>query len=165
MNQIAKLSLIFNSRLGWNKARADLSACFIIALLKIRTVNLAKIAVAMPGKAKKDSKYKRLQRFFAKFEFVMDDIAKLIVRFLPPDDQKWDLSMDRTNWKLGKSNINPLVLGIIFMGVAFPILWTTFSKRGNSGMDERIELMMLFIKIFSVDKIRCLFGDREFIGG
>jgi len=75
MNQIAKLSLIFNSRLGWNKARADLSACFIIALLKIRTVNLAKIAVAMPGKAKKDSKYKRLQRFFAKFEFVMDDIA------------------------------------------------------------------------------------------
>ncbi len=75
MNQIAKLSQLFNSRLGWNKARADLLACFIIALLKIRTVNLAKIAVAMPGKAKKDSKYKRLQRFFAKFEFVMDDIA------------------------------------------------------------------------------------------
>ena len=48
---------------------------FIVALLKIRSVNLTKIAVAMPGRAKTDSKYKRLQRFFAKFEFSMDDIA------------------------------------------------------------------------------------------
>ena len=75
MNKIAKLTQIFNSRLGWNKARADLLSCFIVALLKIRTVNLAEIAVAIPGKAKKDSKYKRLQRFFAKFNFSMDDIA------------------------------------------------------------------------------------------
>ena len=75
------------------------------------------------------------------------------------------MSTDRTNWKLGKRNINPLVLGIVHLGVAFPILWITFSKRGNSNMDERIELMLRFIKIFSVEKIRCLFGDREFIGG
>ena len=73
--------------------------------------------------------------------------------------------MDRTNWKLGKLNINPLVLGIIHLGVAFPIIWTTFSKRGNSSMDERIEFIKRFIKIFSADKIQCLFGDREFIGG
>ncbi len=75
MRLIAKLTKIFNSALGWNKARAALLSCFIVALLKVRTVNLAKIAVAMPGKAKQQSKYKRLQRFFAKFEFSMDDIA------------------------------------------------------------------------------------------
>ncbi len=75
MNQIAKLTQIFNSRLGWNKARADLLSCFIAALLKVRTVNLAKIAAAMPGKAKTDSKYKRLQRFFAGFDFSMEGIA------------------------------------------------------------------------------------------
>ncbi len=165
MNQVAKLAQIFNSRLGWNKARAHLLSCFIVALLKVRTVNLTKIAVAMPGKAKKDSKYKRLQRFFAKFNFSMDDIAKLIVRFLPICDEKWDMSMDRTNWKLGKLNINPLVLGIVHLGCAFPILWITFSKRGNSSMDERIDLIERFIKIFGVGKIKCLFGDREFIGG
>ncbi len=165
MNQIAKLTKIFNSRLGRNKARATLLSCFIAALLKVRTVNLAKIAVAMPGRAKTDSKYKRLQRFFAGFDFSMDDLAKLIVRFLPVRDKKWDLSMDRTNWKLGKLNINPLVLGIVHMGCAFPIIWTTFSKRGNSNMDERIDFIERFIKIFSADKIKCLFGDREFIGG
>ncbi len=75
MKQITKLTKIFNSRLGWNKARATLLACFIVALIKIRTVNLTKIAVAMPGKAKTASKYKRLQRFFAGFNFDMDDIA------------------------------------------------------------------------------------------
>ncbi len=75
MNQIAKLTEIFNSSLRWNKARADLLSCFIFTLLKIRTVNLAKIAVAMPGKAKTDSKYKRLQRFFANFNFSMEGIA------------------------------------------------------------------------------------------
>jgi len=165
MSQIAKLTKIFNSVPGWNKARATLLSCFIIALLKVRTVCLTKIAVAIPGKAKTDSKYKRLQRFFAGFDFSMDGIAKLIVRFLPVRDKKWDLSMDRTNWKLGKLNINPLVLGIVHSGVAFPIIWITFSKRGNSSMIERIDLIERFIKIFSADKIKCLFGDREFIGG
>ncbi len=125
--RIAKLTIIFNSVLGWNKARAALLSCFIVALLKVRTVCLSKIAVAMPGKAKVSSKYKRLQRFFANFEFSMEGIARLIVRFLPIRDEKWDLSMDRTNWKSGKQNINPLVLGIVHIGVAFPIIWMTFS--------------------------------------
>ena len=165
MCQIAKLTKIFNSVLGWNKARATLLSCFIVALLKVRTVCLTKIAVAMPGRAKTDSKYKRLQRFFSGFNFSMESIAKLIVRFLPICDEKWDLSMDRTNWKLGKKNINPLVLGIVYLGVAFPIIWMTFSKRGNSNTNERIELIERFIKIFGEDKIKCLFGDREFVGG
>ena len=81
----------------------------------------------MPGGAKTDSKYKRLQRFFSGYNFSMDDIAKLIVRFLPIRDEKWYLSMDRTNWKSGKLNINPLVLGIVHLGVAFLIIWTAFS--------------------------------------
>ncbi len=148
-----------------HKARATLLSCFIVALLKVRTVNLTKIAVAMPGKAKTSSKYKRLQRFFSGFNFSMEGIAELIVRFFPMSGDKWDLSMDRTNWKLGKRNINPLILGIVYLGAAFPIIWITFAKRGNSSMDERIELTKRFIKIFGVSKIKCLFGDREFIGG
>ncbi len=95
----------------------------------------------------------------------MDDIAELIVRFLTISDEIWDMSMDRTNWKSGKLNINPQVLGIVHPECAFPIIRVTFSKRGNSNMDERIDLIERFIKIFGVNKIKCLFGDREFIGG
>jgi len=138
---------------------------FLIALIKVRSVNLTKIVVAMPGLAKIDSKYRRLRRFFADFNFSMDKIAKLIVYLLPINGEKWNLSMDRTNWKLGKQNINPLVLGIVHLCTAFPVLWITFSKRGNSNMDERIDLIERFIRIFGVEKIKCLFGDREFIGG
>lgn len=165
MNRIVKLAGILNSGLGWNKSRAGLLSFFIVALLRVRSVNLAKIAAAMPGKVKTDSKYKRLQRFFSGFDFSLDDVAGLIIRFLPISDEKWNLSLDRTNWKLGKQNINPLVLGIVHLGVAFPIIWTTFSKRGNSNVNERIELTERFIKIFGAEKIKCLFGDREFIGG
>ena len=50
-----------------NAARINFIACFIIALLKVSSVNLKKIAIAITGKAKKDSKYKRIQRFFHQF--------------------------------------------------------------------------------------------------
>ncbi len=72
MNLVTKLSPIFISQLGWNKARDDLLALFIIALLEVRTVCLTQIAVEMPDKAKIESKYKRLQRFFAGFDMCMD---------------------------------------------------------------------------------------------
>jgi hypothetical protein len=72
--------------------------------------------------------------------------------------------MDRTNWKLGKKNINPLVIGIVRFGVAFPLRWITFSKRGNSNTDERITLMDWFLEVFGLEKIGCLFADREFVG-
>lgn len=165
MNQITTLAEILNSVLRWNKSRSDLLSFFVVALLKVRSVNLTKIAVAMPGRAKTESKYRRLRRFFADFDFSLDEIARLIVRFLPINGEKWDLSMDRTNWKFGKQNINPLVLGIVHLGVAFPILWITFFKRGNSNTGERIDLINRFIRIFGAEKINCLFGDREFIGG
>ncbi|MDM8557048.1 hypothetical protein QUF75_20165 [Desulfococcaceae bacterium HSG7] len=75
MNRIAKSTEIFNSGLGWNKAGADPLSLFIVAPLKVRSVNPTEIAVAMPGGAKTNSKYKRQRRFFAKFDFSMDDIA------------------------------------------------------------------------------------------
>jgi len=72
--------------------------------------------------------------------------------------------MDRTNWKLGKLNINILVIGIVHKGVAFPIVWVSLSKQGNSNTAERIDLMQRFIDIFSIEKIKYLTADREFIG-
>jgi hypothetical protein len=72
--------------------------------------------------------------------------------------------MDRTNWKWGKKNINVLVLGIAYKGAAFPLLWISLAKRGNSNTAERIALIARFLRIFSIDRIQCLLADREFIG-
>jgi hypothetical protein len=46
--------------------------------------------------------------------------AQLLSTILP-NDEKWVLTMDRTNWKLGKSNVNLLVLGVAYKRVAIPL--------------------------------------------
>lgn len=125
---------------------------------------MTEIATAFAAKAKNASKYKRIQRFFRNFKIDFPHIAELITQLLPIKGEKWILSMDRTNWKLGKLNINILFIGIVYKGVAFPILWVTLSKQGNSNTAERIALMDRFIDIFGTEKIQYLTADREFIG-
>jgi len=164
MKELEMLKTALKSHLPMNAARLHCLVGIIIALLKVRTVNLTQIALAFPGKAKKDSKYKRIQRFFNSFSFDYAMIAKFVVMLIGIKDELWKLTIDRTNWKFGKININILFLGIAYKGAAFPIIWTLLPKRGNSNTEERIELIDRFIEIFGVEKIDCLTGDREFIG-
>jgi len=49
------LAEILREHLIMNAARINFIACFIVALIKVRTVNLKEIAVAFPGNAQKDS--------------------------------------------------------------------------------------------------------------
>lgn len=72
--------------------------------------------------------------------------------------------MDRTNWKLGESNINILMLGIAYKNVAFPLMFRMLDKRGNSNTEERIALMDDFISWFGLEYIDSLLADREFVG-
>ena len=72
--------------------------------------------------------------------------------------------MDRTNWKIGNSNINILMLGICYKNMAIPLMFKMLNKRGNSDTAERIELVKQFISWFGTDCIDCLLADREFIG-
>lgn len=164
MTEVKMLETVLKKHLKFNAARMNFLANFIIALLKVRTVNLTEIAVTFCGKAKKDSHYKRLQRFFRSFPLDLTKIAKFIAEFLPVRGDAWTLTMDRTNWKFGKLNINILTLGIAYKGTAFPVIWMVLPKQGNSNTNERIQLIERFIRIFGVEKIRCLTADREFIG-
>jgi len=93
-----------------NKARLTLVTLFIIAIVQVCSVNLTKVAVAMSNSADPSSRYRRLQRFFSLFKFPKHSVARFVASVLPID--KYILSMDRTNWKWGKENINILVLGL-----------------------------------------------------
>ena len=59
----------------------------LLALFAVHSVNLSEIAVAFFSKADKESRYKRLQRFFGKFK--IDYSAKKIFNDLPLKTQKW----------------------------------------------------------------------------
>ena len=54
---------ILSQNLSWNGTRIKFLARFLIALYRIKTVNLAKIASVSVGQAKAVTNYKRLQRF------------------------------------------------------------------------------------------------------
>ena len=53
--------------LNWNEARLGLLARLLIALLKVKTVNLAELARAFISEA--ESRYRRIQRFLKDYEW------------------------------------------------------------------------------------------------
>ena len=61
-------------------------------------------------------------------------------------------------------NINIFMLGVVYKGVAFALLFTMLDKRGNSNTQERITLMERFIRLFGKECIDSLVADREFVG-
>jgi len=155
---ITLLQLNFN----WNLSRAKCIAAILVGVLKLGTVNLATLCLSIAGSAKIESKYRRLQRLFSEVTPSPDKTAKFIAdRF---KSEKYVLSMDRTNWKFGAFNINILVIGIVYDGIAIPIVWIFLSKKGNSNTNERIALMNRYIALFGADSIECLVADREFVG-
>ncbi len=104
------------------KSRLETLAGVIILLVNVRTVNLTHIASQFSATAKTSSSYRRLQRFFQFVRLDEDWLAQAFIKLLrvnPP----WILAMDRTNWKLGKSNINILMLGVAYKNVAFPLMF------------------------------------------
>ncbi len=125
-------------------------------------MNLSEIAKAFSGEADNDSKYRRIQNFFAKYPLCFDTIARAIARSLPKG--KWILTLDRTNWEYGKTVINLLVLAVVYNGTAVPLLWMPLNKKGNSDTAERIKLIKRFIALFGREQISYLTADREFIG-
>jgi len=171
-----ELKEVFAEYYKWHGQRIDILEKFISGLIRSRSVNLQKVAESMEGKAKVESNYRRIQRLFKEQTIDYKVTAKLLSSVLP-NDAKWVLTMDRTNWKLGKSNVNLLVLGVAYKGMAIPLLWKFLTieeekdgeliergKRGNSNTKERKDMLSDFIEIFGVEKIASLTADREFIG-
>ena len=163
MNPVTALRDKLNRHLPWNKARLEFISQFILSLITLRTCSLYKLCAAFRREADAQSSYKRIQRFFRDYTFDQADIARLLVTMVPLEDE-WVLCLDRTNWKLGQTEINHLVLAVACQGVAIPLFWCNLGKAGNSDSEERINLIKRFLEVFPKQKIRYLAADREFIG-
>lgn len=172
MQHLKQIKSVFEQYYDWSRYRIDFFGNLISAIIRSRSVNMQKVAENIEGTAKTQSNYRRIQRLFKEQEVDYDMTARLLSTILP-DDEQWILTMDRTNWKLGKSNINLLVLAVAHEGMAIPLLWkfltkeedgVSIGKRGNSDTKERKELIQRFIEIFGKERIEALTADREFIG-
>jgi hypothetical protein len=163
MADIRLLERTLASNVAWNKARINFVAKFLVALIQVRSVNLAQVAGVFAGGALKGSHYKRIQRFLRHFEVPYAGVAAFVLKLLgvPPP---WALTLDRTDWYLGQTPLNILVLGVCHQGIAFPVLWAVLPKKGCSSTAERIALMDEFGHLFGFPAIAYLCADREFIG-
>ena len=90
-------------------------------------------------------------------------MARFVVRLLGVPGP-WVLTVDRTDWYVGETPLNVMMLGIVYRGVAFPMLWMILEKKGCSDTEERIALIEELGRVFGYSAIRYLCADREFIG-
>jgi Transposase DDE domain len=160
---ITALAARLSPHVPLGKTRLETLCLLIVGVVSARTVNLSHIASERAGTVLIASTYRRLQRFFQYVALPEDWSASLVVRLLGLSGS-WDLCLDRTNWKIGKRDVNLLVLAITTQRFRVPLMWTVLDKAGTSNAAERMALMRRYLALFGVGSIRVLLADREFIG-
>lgn len=153
-----------SSNITLNKSKLEILSWMVIGLLSKQTVNLVKLSSAIVGKAKDKSNYKRLQRLISGDTIDFDEIARFNYNQILSQKDSLYLVLDRTNWKLGRTDINILMLSAVHEGVVVPLYYELLDHQGNSDSAIRIKLMKRYIAKFGKSSIACILGDREFIG-
>ena len=146
-----------------SKSRLETFATLIIGCICARTVNLSHIAAHFDSGAQIASNYRRLQRFFQYVRLDEAWLARVILALIgtqPP----YTFILDRTNWKIGRTDINLLVLCVAARRVRVPVLWSILGKAGSSNLAERTALMKRALQLVKPSSIRVVLADREFIG-
>lgn len=164
MQHIKQLHLSLNHYLRLSFWNLECLCHFIVSLNANNDVNLSVIAKSFARKASYQSCYRRLQRFITRLPISFPCLWQLSQGlFLLPD--KLTLTMDRTNWKFGKVHINFLFVGIVYKGVAIPVIWCLLPerKRGNSNTIDRVLLFDKLQRFLPFTRIARLLCDREFI--
>jgi len=148
-----------------HRQRLVFVAQLVLSLVLVRTVSWPRLAnrVDNPRAGGVDSAaYRRIQRLFGWTGFSQESYCRLVLSFL--GERKLTLVMDRTDWKLGQSPLNILMLGFVWQGIAVPLVWEVLGKSGNSGMAERKALMGRLLKTAPDLGIEAFLADREFVG-
>ncbi|WP_221091184.1 IS4 family transposase [Deinococcus aquaedulcis] len=141
--------------------RLAVLTALVLAIVQARSVVLytLKNHVALSGT--RAVRYQRLLRFV---RFTMPDglYTAFVLKLLPPGDL-W-LILDRTNWKLGKSDVNILLLSATWKSFSFPLLWILLPHGGSSAQVDRNALLARFLALRGERKVAGVLADREFVG-
>jgi hypothetical protein len=98
------------SSLALRKSRLESLCVLSVGVLVSRSVNLGHLAGGFASRAEIASKDRRLQRVFEQVHLDDAALARVIVRLTGLGQGPWLLALDRTNWKLGRRDINILML-------------------------------------------------------
>ncbi len=119
-----------SAHLDLSKSRLETLAGLIICLVNARTVNLSHIASQFSSSAQTSSSYRRLQRFFQYVCLDEDWLARTVIKRLNMQSP-WILCLDRTTWKIGRRDVNILMLAVGTRRVRIPLMWTMLDKLSH----------------------------------
>jgi hypothetical protein len=95
--------------------------------------------------------------------FDYQQLAIFLMSFVPHD--QLTLSIDRTEWDFGQTQVNVLCVVVSIGKMAVPVYFEMLDNNsGNSNAADRINLFKNLISIVGKERIQMLVMDREFIG-
>ena len=139
----------------------ELVADLICGITETRKTSSTSLSSYVIGNAKTSSKQRRIERMYNKGLDNPEGLLEAIQKIFRA--KKINLSLDRTNWKHGKSYVNAFAafgsIGEIGSLVSIKML---DNKGGNSKGRDRIELAKKVVMQYGKDNIENITGDREF---
>ncbi len=91
-------------------------------------------------------------------------LARAVVKLLK-QNTPWVLCLDRTNWRIGRPDVNILMLAIASQRICIPLMWTVLDKAGAGNPFARIARMRRYLALFGSGSTGRPLADRAFIGG
>jgi len=164
INPITKIyKMIRELKVVPHKSRQEFLCSMIEGVIKSRSVIFSEIADKIEDTAKVESIERRIQSFFKEVSFDYSQLMLFFLSFI--HHEKLTLSIDRTEWDFGKTQINILCVVVSIGKMAVPLYFEMLDNNsGNSNYDDRIRLFKTIIKLIGKDRIVMLIMDREFIG-
>lgn len=135
---------------------------FAIGIILSKNVHASDVVIHFDPEVELASHIRKAERFFNEYKLDYVQLAVLLLCFLPPG--QIHISIDRTNWKFGKQNINFLTVTGYCRGVGVPLLFELLDKKGNSKTAERKLLLNRLLRILPAKQISGFTADREFVG-
>jgi len=132
-------------------------------LIKSRSVIFSEIADKIESPAKVESVERRIQSFFKEVFIDYNQLMLFFLSFVP--HERLTLSIDRTEWDFGRTQVNILCVVVSIGKMAVPLYFEMLDNNsGNSGHVDRIGLFKKIISVLGRERIGVLVMDREFIG-
>lgn len=135
----------------------------IEGIIKSRSVVFSEIADKIDLPIKEESIERRIQDFFQKVNIDFPGLGALMLGFV--HHKKVLLSIDRTEWDFGSTQVNILCAVASVGKMAVPLYFEMLDNNsGNSNSEDRISLFRSLVDLVGKDRIEAVVMDREFIG-
>lgn len=155
--------LIRTTKIVHHKKRQEFLCAMLQGLIGSRSVIFSEIADKIEKPIQSSSIERRIQDFFAKVSIDYQQLAVFLLSFVP--HERLTLSIDRTEWDFGRTQVNILCVVVSIGKMAVPVYFEMLDNNsGNSKATDRIGLLKSLIEIMGLQRIHMLVMDREFIG-